>query len=152
MSNSPQIHNRNLTDLTAHEFSKLLLGPFGSLGFRSILRDLKILWFSVVVDFCCFFTTAFIKQIRCFRCCVRNVLNFPYQGLLRTTYYENHPNRNGITVIEGFLKNEPSKPSLTLQPVDGISFQQCLIKYNTEAGSLVEIEKAVTRCGAQAAI
>ncbi|MDE0467834.1 MAG: hypothetical protein OYL97_12305 [Candidatus Poribacteria bacterium] len=43
VSNSPQIHHRNLTDLTAHEIFKIASQLFGSLGSRSILRDLKIL-------------------------------------------------------------------------------------------------------------
>ena len=36
-------------------FFKIASHPFGSLGFRSILRDPKILWFSVVVDVLLFF-------------------------------------------------------------------------------------------------
>ena len=93
---TPRIHHRNLTDM---KFVKIASQTFGSLSFRSILRAPKILWFSVVVDVLLFFATKFIKRIRCFRCCVRNVLNLPYQGPLRTTYYENHPNRNGISYI-----------------------------------------------------
>ena len=55
MSNSPQIHHRNLTNLTAMEFFKIASQSFGSLGFQSILTDPKILWFSVVADVSLFF-------------------------------------------------------------------------------------------------
>ena len=55
LSNSPQIHHRNLTDLTTMKFFKIASQPFGSLGFRSILRESQILLFSVVSDVLLFF-------------------------------------------------------------------------------------------------
>ena len=50
-----RIHHRNLTDIKFYEIFKIASQPFGSLGLRSILRDPKILWFSVVADVSLFF-------------------------------------------------------------------------------------------------
>ena len=46
----PQIHHRNLTDLTAMKFSKITSQPSCRLGFQTISRDPQILLFSVVSD------------------------------------------------------------------------------------------------------
>ena len=63
------------------KFFKIAYQPFGGLGFRSILRDPKILLFSVVSDVLLFFHHSVHKADQMFWCCVRNVLNLPYQAL-----------------------------------------------------------------------
>ena len=91
-----RIHHRNLTILTAYE---ILQNYFPSLWL--IRFSVNFERFGNPVVFCgiCFFTTMFIKPIRRFRCCVRNVLNLPYQA----TAYDNHRNRNGIINAENSL-------------------------------------------------